>query len=190
MARDAYARRKRREKSGQRQEFYDCIRDVLEHPAVQSMKRYPHHGDTNCFRHCLNVAYYNYEICKILGLDAAAAARAGMLHDLFLYDWHTHARKTGQRFHGFTHPAAALRNAERYFTLSDLERDIIQKHMWPLTIIPPKYPESYVICMTDKYCGAMEVAAGYSRLLPKLPLGYRSMYLMAARLLPHPHRRD
>ena len=43
MARDAYARRKRREKSGQRQEFYDCIRDVLEYPAVQSMKRYPHH---------------------------------------------------------------------------------------------------------------------------------------------------
>ena len=113
-----------------------------------------------------------------------------MLHDLFLYDWHTHARKTGQRFHGFTHPAAALRNAERYFTLSDLERDIIQKHMWPLTIVPPKYPESYVICMTDKYCGAMEVAAGYSRRLPKLPLGYRSMYRMAARLLPHPHRRD
>ena len=48
-------------------------------------------------------------------------------------------------FHGFTHPRRALRNAEREFQLSGLERDMILRHMWPLTIIPPKYRESYVI---------------------------------------------
>lgn len=44
-------------------EFYACIQDLVEHPAVQSMKKYPHHADITCFEHCMNVAYYNYEIC-------------------------------------------------------------------------------------------------------------------------------
>ena len=30
--------------------------------------------------------------------------------------------------------------------------------MWPLTITPPKYPESYVVTMMDKYCAAIEMA--------------------------------
>ena len=66
-----------RDRNGLNQEFYECIRDVMNHPPVQEMKKYPHHCDTNCYQHCLNVAYYNYEICKVLGLDAKAAARAG-----------------------------------------------------------------------------------------------------------------
>lgn len=170
------------------QEFYACVRDLLEHPAVQAMKDFPHHADTTCYDHCLNVAYYNYEICRTLGLNAEAAARAGMLHDLFLYDWHTHARKTGEHFHGLTHPKVALRNAQRYFELSPLERDIILKHMWPITIVPPKYAEAYVICMTDKYSGALELAEYYAgKVKPpkiRLPFGYRSMYRLAARWLP------
>lgn len=176
------------EKLRQNPEFYDCIRDLLEHPAVLAMKQFPHHADVTCYDHCLNVAYYNYEICRLFGLNAVAAARAGMLHDLFLYDWHTHARKTGERFHGLTHPRAALQNAQRYFKLSPLEQDIILKHMWPLTFVPPRYPEAYVICMTDKYSGAREVADYYAgKVRPpklRLPWGYRSMYRWAARWLP------
>ena len=78
-------------------EFYRTIQDVAEHPVVLRMKKYPHHGDTSCYKHCMRVAYFNYIICKKLHLDAKSAARAGMLHDLFLYDWHTHARETGER---------------------------------------------------------------------------------------------
>ena len=103
-------------------EFYACIQDLVEHPAVQSMKKYPHHADITCFEHCMNVAYYNYEICRTLGLNAKAAARGGILHDLFLYDWHTHAKRTGEHFHGLTHPKVALLNASRYFDLTPLER--------------------------------------------------------------------
>ena len=80
------------------QEFYDCIGDIIAHPVVQQMKQYPHHCGTSCFRHCLNVSYYNYQICRLLGLDARSAARAGMLHDLFLYDWRKHALISGQHF--------------------------------------------------------------------------------------------
>lgn len=140
-------------------EFYECIRDIAEHPVVLRMKLYPHHGTTNCYQHCLHVAYYNYVLCRYFHLDARSAARAGMLHDLFLYDWHTHAKKTGNHFHGITHPKAALKHAEKFFELSDLERDIILGHMWPVTLFQiPKYKETWITTLTDKYCGTLETS--------------------------------
>ena len=77
------------------------------------MKNIRKHGKTNCYKHCLRVAYCNYCLCKMFHLDARSAARAGMIHDLFLYDWHTHAAQTGERFHGLKHPEKAYRNARR-----------------------------------------------------------------------------
>ena len=90
-------RRKRRERTKENLEFYECIRDIVSHPAVLEMKKYYQHCDTDCYEHCLDVAYNNYKICKKLGLDARSAARGGMLHDLFLYDWREHSKKTGDR---------------------------------------------------------------------------------------------
>lgn len=138
-------------------DFYECIRDIAEHPVVLRMKLYPHHGNTNCYQHCLHVAYYNYILCRYWNLNARAAARAGMLHDLFLYDWHTHAKKTGNHFHGLTHPRDALKHAQKFFELSDMEKDIILGHMWPVTLFHiPRYKETWITTLTDKYCGALE----------------------------------
>lgn len=44
----------------------------------------------------------------------------------------------------------------RLFSLTDREKNIILRHMWPLTVTPPKYREAYVIVMFDKYCSLME----------------------------------
>ena len=55
-----------------------------------------------------------------------------------------------------THPRRALENAQRLFSLTDREKNIILRHMWPLTVTPPKYREAYVIVMFDKYCSLME----------------------------------
>ena len=141
-----------------RDEFFEAIKDVSEHPITQEMKNYPHHCTTDCYQHCLNVAYYNYYICKLLKKDYMAAARAGMIHDLFLYDWHTHTKETGDHFHGLTHPKAALEVAEKYFVLTDKEREIILKHMWPVTpFAVPKSFEAFLITLTDKYCGTCEI---------------------------------
>ena len=57
----------------------------------------------------------------------------------------------------------AYRNARKYFHLNPVEREVIAKHMWPLSVFPPRYPETYVICLTDKYCGSMEILDHYSR---------------------------
>ncbi|MCI9389036.1 MAG: HD domain-containing protein [Lachnospiraceae bacterium] len=165
--------RRRDDQAGE--EFYECIKDLLEHPVVQEMQKYIQHGTTTCYQHCLNVAYYNFRLCRRLGLDARRAARAGMLHDLFLYDWHEHAAKTGDHFHGLRHPRRALENARQHFCLTSLEEDVILKHMWPLTVIPPVHAESFVICLTDKYCGFCETVGDRHRLYyRRFPL-YRKM---------------
>jgi uncharacterized domain HDIG len=143
-------------------EFYDSISDILRHPVVREMRNYLQHCDTHCYRHCLAVAYYNFRICKRLRLDAISAARGGMLHDLFLYDWREHFRETGNRFHALSHPGEAYHIASEYFKLNDVESEVIKKHMWPITIIPPKHLETYVICFTDKYCGTLEIFEYYT----------------------------
>lgn len=140
-----------------RKDFYSCIRDIAEHPVVLRMKLYPHHGNSNCYQHCLNVAFYNYCWCRFFHLDAKAAARGGMLHDLFLYDWHTHSERTGDKFHGLTHPKAAYKNASKFFNLGKVEKDIILTHMWPLTFFRfPRTKEGWITVLTDKYCGTLE----------------------------------
>lgn len=159
VARNIEVRRKDWEK-----DFWECVRDIAEHPVVLRMKLYPHHGSTNCYQHCLNVAYYNYQWCRFMHLDARSAARAGMVHDLFLYDWHKHREKTGDCFHGMTHPKAALKNAVKFFELNDTERDIILNHMWPVTPLSfPRTKEGWITTLTDKYCGTLETSVRQSR---------------------------
>lgn len=138
-------------------EFYDSISQILTHEKVREMKQFNHHSQTDCFTHSVHVAYYNYKMCKFFNLDKDAAARAGMLHDLFLYDWHNYKREKGERMHGFEHPKKALANSKKYFELTALEEDMISKHMFPLTISLPKYRETFVIIMTDKFCSSCEV---------------------------------
>lgn len=136
--------------------YLHLVADILSHPKVKEMEQYMQHGTTTCLEHCVNVSYLSYLFCKKHGLNARCAARGGLLHDLFLYDWHFYRPQKGERLHGFQHPLKALENAERAFTLCDMERDIILRHMFPLTITPPKYRESYVIVWFDKYCSLME----------------------------------
>ncbi len=163
MAKDNWAvyvkqvAKKRKRQFENREEFYSVIEDMIEHDVVQDMKNYNHHSQTNCFTHCVHVAYYNYKVCKWLKLDATAGARAGLVHDLFLYDWHSYKPKKGERLHGFEHPKKALVNARANFQLTDVEEDMISKHMFPLTLSLPRYKETAVIIMTDKFCSSCEV---------------------------------
>ena len=137
--------------------YMECVIDILDSEPFQKMHKYIQHGNTSTMEHCISVSYVSYKIARKMNFDYVSVARAGLLHDLFLYDWHTHAAKTGNYFHGYTHPAVALKNAEKYYTLNDVEKNSILRHMWPLTPIPPKYKEGYVIVYADKYCSSKEV---------------------------------
>ncbi len=142
-----------------------CTEEVLNSAEVQSMDLYMQHGHTTCLQHCMAVAYYSYLLCRRLKLncDYRSVVRGALLHDFFLYDWHT--KDKSHRLHGFTHPKTALTNAEFYFELNKIERDIIRKHMWPLTIHLPMYKESVSICIVDKICTVAETFSPYWRLV-------------------------
>lgn len=42
---------------------------------------------------------------------------------------------------------------------------MIIKHMWPLTVKLPKYAESYVIVMIDKYAAMLEFGVHFKNVL-------------------------
>ncbi len=138
--------------------YYSNVSDIINSSELDKLKEITHHISTTRFQHCLNVSYYTYLICKKLHLDARAAARAGLLHDLFYYDRKNYnkSKVKGQLSHSSMHSRLAAENAADLTDISDLERDMIEKHMWPMTRSFPKYKESYIITLTDKYCAVLE----------------------------------
>jgi len=146
---------KKREYIRNIEEYRNCINDVISSAAVEKMKQFRHHGHVTCFKHSLNVSFYSFMLCRALGLDYKAAARAGLLHDLFLYDWRTTRLNHGK--HGFVHPRLALNNASAMCLLNEVEKDIILKHMFPLTWQLPSYKESWIVCLVDKCCACAEI---------------------------------
>lgn len=145
------------------QEFCAIVLDVFYHPDVQSMHTMIQHGSTTTLEHTMRVSYNAFRIAKVLRLQSEDVARAAILHDFFLYDWHDVRPKEG--LHGFVHARIALQNAEERFELSLVEKDIILKHMWPLNLKPPRYMESFIVTMTDKYCSLTEIIQYQSRRL-------------------------
>ncbi len=138
--------------------YYVCVRDIIDCRQLDRLKLITHHISTTRFQHCLNVSYYSYLLCRRLGLNARSAARAGLLHDLFYYDRKEYNSKKikGQISHSRLHSNLAVMNASLLTELTELECDMIKNHMWPLTRPLPKYMESYVITIIDKYCAVLE----------------------------------
>ena len=131
--------------------FLNIINDILDNQTVQSLKLYKHHYGYNRLDHCISVAYYTFLVCKFFKLDYISATRGALLHDLFLYDC-----EFKPKFHIWKHPKVALTNAQELFALNCIEKDVILKHMWPITFVPPKYIESLVVSFVDKFCAFKE----------------------------------
>lgn len=139
-------------------EYMEIVKDIISHEMVLKMKNYRQHFNTTCFDHCLYVSYNMYKICKKYNLDYKSGARAGLVHDLFLYDWRK--REEGRKgLHAFTHPRTAYENSKKIFNPNKKEKDIILKHMWPVTPKLPKYKESFLITYIDKYFACAEKSA-------------------------------
>ena len=52
----------------------------------------------------------------------------------------------------------ALKNSQERFEISAREADIIVKHMFPLTLRFPRYKESWLVTLVDKYLASKEVS--------------------------------
>lgn len=136
--------------------FLECLNHLQHEYPVRSMRAYPQHiGGVSCYDHCLLVSYLSFVFCKALKLDYRAAARGGLLHDLYLQDWKETNIHRFRRL--FVHPHMALENAMHY-KLSKKEQEIIVKHMWPLTPPkPPRYLETYIVGLADKIAASIEM---------------------------------
>jgi uncharacterized protein len=139
-----------------KREYKSCIKDLTQHESIYSMDDFAHHKKTTRLEHSLHVSYRSYLACRKLGLDYRSAARGGLLHDFYFYNSHVTRPDNGR--HCFCHPTIALENAVQLFDLNRVEKDIIVKHMWPVTVKPPKYKESFVVTLVDKYCASVEFA--------------------------------
>ena len=134
-----------------KEEFESIVSPILSNKEFLKTKDKSHHGITR-YEHLMRVSYYSYFITKILRLNYKETARAGLLHDFFLdevKDENGLKRLT-------THPDYALKNAMKYYDLSKLEQDIIKTHMFPVTFIPPKYMESWIVDIVDDVAGIYE----------------------------------
>ena len=124
------------------------------------LKNFIQHGNVTVYEHCIHVALCAIKLNKKLGFNCRERelVRGALLHDYFLYDWHN-AEAPGNihpKLHGFYHPGIALKNATRDFSLSEREKEIIRKHMWPLTVKPPRCREAWTVCLADKYASTLE----------------------------------
>ena len=151
-------------------EYWDCVSELLADGAVQAMRLLPQHrAGVSCFDHSVLVSRISWRICRALGLDERAAARGGLLHDLYLYNWREKSTHPGVR-HGTEHPAIALDNARARFPLTWKEADIIATHMWPLPLHRfYRCWESLVVSCMDKACALAELMG----LVPLLTRGGR-----------------
>jgi len=142
-------------KKESQQRFNDLVNNVKHTGRMQEMKNYIQHGRITTYHHCYSVAEMSYRLKEVfhISVNEEEMIRGAMLHDYFLYDWHHYDGP----LHGFYHPVAALANANRDYRLSRREQNIIESHMWPLTITKlPRSREAWIVSVADKIVSAKE----------------------------------
>ena len=136
--------------------FLQCVGPLLESPQVKAMKQWRHHRDITCYEHSVFVSYVSFRLARYLGWDYRSAARAGLLHDRYLYDPADKSAHPGLQC--LDHPEFALRNAVALCPdLSDRERNAIVSHMFPLSLHLPRCREALVVNLADNFCAALEM---------------------------------
>lgn len=150
-------------------EFESYVHDIIIHPYFKVLKHYRHHGIKR-FDHSVTVGYYSFLIAKKLHLDERAVARGALLHDFF-YDKPIEEKREIRKMEkglkkitvmqGYTHPEEAAQNAQKFFDISELEEDIISKHMFPLTPEKPAYKESWIVNGVDTTVAVKEMVKSF-----------------------------
>lgn len=134
--------------------------DILQSPNFKKTEDNIQHGTMSVRRHSIQVAKFSLRLSNKFRIkcNQKDLVRGALLHDYFLYDWHDKDHVGIQNLHGFFHPNVALTNAEAEYKLTNRQKDIIKKHMWPLTVVPPMCREAWIVSIADKYCSFMETA--------------------------------
>lgn len=137
--------------------FIGLIGNYLRDEEFLLLHTHSHHKNTSRLIHSLHVSY----LCFLTGyrhkLDYVSLSIGGLLHDFCLFEKKDYSINKLSDVWCFYHPQQALKKAEEKFELSDISKEVIKMHMFPVTFSIPKYKETYVICYWDKYCAVKEV---------------------------------
>lgn len=135
-------------------EHIKIISEIINNDEFQKRKMYHHHGEISVYEHSIKVMYLAYRIGKkFKNVDINSIIIGGILHDFYYDDWQLCTEKRPLfKKHGFVHAHEALLNAEKYFPhlMNDKVKNIIDRHMFPLNIVPPKYIEAWIVTLADK----------------------------------------
>ncbi len=147
----------------EKRRFQAILREIRAKQRYDLSKQFMQHGNTSVYQHSIRVAWNSMKLAKRLPFTVSEEEliRGALLHDYFLYDWHE--KDSSHSLHGFRHPYTALQNAESDFSLSERERNMILRHMFPLIPIPPMCREAWILCVVDKACSVYEAAGGKRR---------------------------
>lgn len=140
----------------QEKEFYQIAEPILRNSEFQRRRDFLHHNDS-VYDHSIKVAWYAYKIAKQIQkykqVNIQNVVISALLHDFYTTPWREDKNLIPWKKHGFTHGKVASINSYQFFPSYMNERieNAIRRHMFPLTIIPPKYMEGWIITMADKY---------------------------------------
>lgn len=138
--------------------YEKTLDNMINDEAVLELEKYSQHGNTSTLDHCVHVTRTAANIARQLNLKISEEelVRGSMLHDYYLYNFKN--EDVGAYRHGTGHAQIALDKASELYDLTERECNIIYSHMWPLNITHiPRYKESVLVCVADKYCAAKEI---------------------------------
>jgi uncharacterized protein len=139
-----------------RQIIDEKVKFLIKHGEFNKLKNYNQHNNYSTFDHCIAVAEQAMNIVEKFNIkiNVDELITAALLHDYYLYDWHT-ADKS-HRLHGFSHGKKAMLNAVNHYKINKRQQQAIERHMFPLTL-PPTTKLGIIITLADKMCATKEV---------------------------------
>ena len=135
-------------------EFLEIVQHILDDAEFKKLNLYRQHLKTTRLMHSINVSYISWKLAKKFHWDAQTAARAGLLHDFFLYDFKD--KQPTDEMQAFYHPKVAAYNSSDRFGITEKECKAILSHMFPLGPLPT-CKEAWLISFTDKLCATVEL---------------------------------
>lgn len=126
-------------------EFKKIAKKIISNKKYSLMKNDKHHGLTR-YEHSLRVAKWTFILGKKLNvIDYKSATKGAFLHDFFI-----DSDLTNNFYKFVQHPKTSLINAQKYFEITNKEKNIILSHMFPLSPEIPNSLESWLVTFVDK----------------------------------------
>ncbi len=137
-----------------REEFDAIIKDITNNNDFRELDKEFHHGISR-YGHSYRVAKGVFLFTKFLGFSTCSdATRAAFLHD-FYFNYQLEGKSNKNKF--IDHPSLALLNANKYYQLNDMQKNMIESHMFPTCRVLPKYKESICLTVVDKLVAIYEM---------------------------------